>query len=163
MKNWFVVVMLVMAGSVLPMAACGQNDILQKEIYAQLSVDDEAGLHTLLEKIGEPETTQEAASKGVVLMKFAEYQKTPGDKLSTFKEGHALLEEAIAKEPDNMEYLFFRLIIQENAPRILGYNENIEADSASIVASYSGLSQDLKNAILAYSKTSKVLNSEDLE
>ncbi|WP_417589760.1 hypothetical protein [Owenweeksia hongkongensis] len=163
MKNWLYVLLVSVFGFLNSNTAWCQNAVELGDLYEQLSGESEEGLALLLEKIGEPDNNRERASKGVLLMKFAAFQSGPGDKLSTFKEGHTLLENAISKEPENSEYLFFRLLIQENAPRILGYSDNIEADASKIRESYNGLSQELKNAILAYSKTSKALNSEDLD
>ena len=163
MKNWLFVVFVGIVGVFNSGSAWSQNTIELTDLYEQLSSENEEGLTTLLEKIGEPGSNRETATKGVLLMKSAAFESGPGDKLSAFKDGRTLLENAIAKEPDNAEYLFFRLLIQENAPRILGYSDNIDTDVASITKSYSSLSEELKNAILAYSKTSKALNSEDLE
>lgn len=130
------------------------------EVVASESAEEVLGYLTKLET---PSSTKESAQRGVLLMRSAEYEALPTDKLSSFKEGRDLLEAAINQEPENVEFRFFRLLIQENAPRMLRYNENIEGDTASILASFGGLSKELKNAILAYSKTSKALNSEDLE
>lgn len=163
MKNWLFVVFVGVLGVFSFSEAWGQNTIELNDLYEKLSSEHEEGLTALLQMIGEPKNNRELATKGVLLMKSAAFQSGPGDKLSTFKEGHTFLENAIAEEPENAEYLFFRLLIQENAPRILGYNDNITADASRITESYSNLSKELKNAILAYSKTSKALNSEDLE
>lgn len=130
------------------------------EIVASESAEEVMGY---LKEVGETRTAKENAQKGVLLMRSAEYEVLPTDKLAAFKEGRELLEASIMEEPDNAEFRFFRLLIQENAPRMLRYSDSIQVDIASIIASYSGLPKDLKNAILAYSKTSKALNSEDLE
>lgn len=49
-------------------------------------------------------------------------------KLNTFKEGKKNIEEAIKKEPDNVELRFIRLSVQKNAPSFLGYKSNITED-----------------------------------
>ncbi|NLX71906.1 MAG: hypothetical protein GXY94_01190, partial [Bacteroidales bacterium] len=59
---------------------------------------------------------------------------------------------------DNIEYRFIRLIIQEQAPSIVRYRDNIEEDSALIIAAYQGLDERLKREIDRYAKTSKLLN-----
>lgn len=115
-----------------------QSDLLalQKQLHAQkISNDQQAYL-------------------GTAKMKSAEFEKTAGDKLSTFKEGKTLLEKSISAEPNNPEYRFLRLIIQENAPKILKYNQQIKEDATFIQSNSSKLSKEVKSAALNYSKTS---------
>lgn len=61
-------------------------------------------------------------------MNSAQYEKWPFSKLSVFNEGKNDLQELIEKDKKNTELRLIRLSIQENAPRILGYNDNIEED-----------------------------------
>ncbi|UII23377.1 hypothetical protein [Fulvivirga ligni] len=102
------------------------------------------------------------AYKGTLLMKKADLVKGPAKKLDLFKEGHELLENAIAADSDNPEFRFLRLSIQEHAPKILNYNDEIEADKAVIVKSYSSLDSDLKKWVKDYVSHSTVLKAEDL-
>lgn len=103
------------------------------------------------------------AYKGTLQMKKADYLKSPKEKLKVFKSGHELLESAITKEPLNIEYRFLRLSIQEHAPKIVGYNDNIEEDKAFIIAHYKHCDQALKLHIKYYAEESKILALEDLE
>ena len=132
-------------------------------MYKVLSGTDAEKVQDLLTEIGAAETNRESAYMGVLLMKNAGNQDSPVSKLSMFKDGRELLETAISNDPDNAEYRFFRLLIQENAPRILGYNDDLKDDSTKVIASFSNLSSELKNAILAYSKDSKVISAKDLD
>ena len=61
---------------------------------------------------------------GAMIMRKAGIGGNPASKLKLFKQGHKLLEAAIAKDPNNAEFRFLRLIIQENSPGILGYNND---------------------------------------
>lgn len=97
---------------------------------------------------------------GAMTMKEAGLGGNPASKLSLFKKGHKLLEAAILKEPDNTEYRFLRLMIQENAPGILGYHSDVEKDSEYIRKSYKSLPNDVQQAIVDYSKKSKNLKLE---
>jgi hypothetical protein len=97
------------------------------------------------------------AFEGALTMKKAGLGGGPGQKLKLFKAGHKELEAAIKKEPGNAEYRFLRLMIQENAPGFLGYNDNLEADSEIIKKSYRSLPDEVQQAIGDYSKKSKVL------
>lgn len=100
------------------------------------------------------------AYEGALLMKKADLAGNPKDKLSLMKEGKNKLESVISKNPTNVEYLFLRYMIQDNAPSFLGYNSNLEDDRKKIIAAYSNLDQVVKDAILNYSKTSKTLSSD---
>jgi len=77
--------------------------------------------------------------------------------LYLFKKGHELLENAIKEDPNNTEFRFLRLMIQENAPGFLGYNDSEEGDSEYIRNAYKSLPENLQKAISDYNKTSKVL------
>jgi hypothetical protein len=81
----------------------------------------------------------------------------PASKLKLFKQGHKLLEEAIAKDPKNAEFRFLRLIIQENSPGVLGYKNEEQKDSEFIRKSYNSLPEELQKTIADYNKKSKVL------
>ncbi len=93
---------------------------------------------------------------GSLYMQSAQFEKTPKDKLSIFKKGRLLLEEVIAKN-NLAEFRFLRLIIQENAPKILKYNEQIKTDASFIKSNFNSLENPLKEVIRNYSKTSKSL------
>ncbi|MBW6481823.1 MAG: hypothetical protein K0B10_02065 [Vicingaceae bacterium] len=95
--------------------------------------------------------------KGALLMKKAGLEKNPTEKLKFFKEGKLLLETAINNDNQNVELRFLRLIIQENAPKFLGYHSNIKEDVNFIQENSNKLSTVLKNILLDYSETSKEL------
>jgi len=52
-------------------------------------------------------------------------------------------------------------MVQEHAPGILGYKDDLKKDSAYIRQSYKKLPAEVQRAIADYSKTSKVLNPGD--
>src|SRR5690606_14362558 len=103
------------------------------------------------------DSDEKKAYYGAILMKSADFQKTPGEKLKKFKQGKELLESVIASNPNQVEYRFLRLMIQENAPKIVKYDQNIEEDCKLIKSNLSKVSSELKNAISNYTKTSKNL------
>ncbi len=150
--------------SILLVLATLYSTSLTQTIYNALrsetidSVDD--ALATLAEQ---QETTTIKAYKGTLLMKRAELLSSPGKKLSSFKEGHELLEEAIAEDPENAELRFLRLSIQENAPKILTYYGNIEEDKVMILAQYHNFNKELQAFVKDFAKTSEVISSKDLK
>lgn len=101
------------------------------------------------------------AYKGSLLMKKSSFITKPKEKLAIFKTGRMLLEEEIEKQPNNIEMRLLRLIIQENCPKILKYNTQLEEDKIIIIKGFSSSEKDLKSIIKDYSKTSKILNPKD--
>ena len=68
-----------------------------------------------------------------------------------------MLEAAIKQDPDNAEFRFLRLIVQEHAPGALGYKTDIEKDSEMIRKYYKSLPEEVQHTIEDYSKKSKFL------
>jgi hypothetical protein len=77
--------------------------------------------------------------------------------MNLFNAGKKILESEIKTNSENVEYRFLRLLIQENAPKVLKYNGNVEEDAIAIVAGYSKLKESTKNAIESYAKKSASL------
>lgn len=98
------------------------------------------------------------AYEGALLMRRAGLVKPPAEKLKYFKAGRIRFETAIVADPDNTEYRFLRLTIQEHAPRIVKYYKEQEADSEWVKKNYKKLPPAVQKAIIDYSRTSKVLN-----
>ena len=96
--------------------------------------------------------------RGALYARMAGLVNTPAQRLEYFKRGRLLIEAEIKQNADNIEYRFIRLIIQEQAPSIVRYRDNIEEDSAMIIAGYETLDDELKREIDRYAKTSKLLN-----
>jgi hypothetical protein len=69
-----------------------------------------------------------AGYNGAARMVMAKHKFNPMSKWETFSKGKKILENAIAKNPDNVELIFLRLTIQENIPAFLGYSDQISAD-----------------------------------
>ena len=97
------------------------------------------------------------AYSGALIMKKAGLVKGPSKKLSVFKEGHKKLEAAIKADAANIEWHFLRLIIQEHAPKILGYRDDIKKDAELVHTNFKKLSPELQAAVLDYRKQSDTL------
>ena len=105
-----------------------------------------------------PNINKEAYS-GALLMKKAGLIKGASKKLNVFKTGRTKLEAAIEKEKDNGEWYFLRLIIQENAPKILNYKSDKKNDAALIQHSFKKLSPEVQSAVMDYRKHSDTLQT----
>ena len=100
------------------------------------------------------------AFMGTMLMKKAGFGAPPALRLKIFKQGRKMLETAIREKPDNAEFRFLRLIVQEHAPGALGYRNDIQGDSEYIRKSYKSLPDEVQHAIANYNKKSKYLKLE---
>ncbi len=101
------------------------------------------------------------AYEGILLMRKAGLVGKPKDKLHFFKIGRIKFQTAFMADSNNAEYRFLRLGIQEHAPKIVKYHGNIITDRAYIREHFKSLSPVVQHAVLAYSKTSKVIHPED--
>ena len=97
------------------------------------------------------------AYEGILLMKRSDLLSKAKDKLNMFKAGRSKLESSIAKDKDNIEYRFLRLIIQEHAPKIVKYRNELDEDRRLIQTNFKKLDPFLQQTITDYSKYSKVL------
>lgn len=97
------------------------------------------------------------AFEGALLMKKAGMVAKAKEKLSLFKAGRSKLESSISKNKENVEFRFLRLIIQEQAPKILNYRNEMDKDSQIIRSNYKNLPSVVQQAIIDYSKKSLIL------
>lgn len=139
------------------------TSINKQEIYKALQSDHIASIDKELLKLSGNSAKEAPAYTGALNMKKAGLITGLKDKLNTFKQGRNLLEDAIKSDPQNAEYAFLRLIIQENAPAMLGYNTNMNADAELIKQQFKLLDPMLQQIIKDYStKKSKTLNTSEL-
>ena len=89
------------------------------------------------------------AYKGAALMMYA---KQSGKLRQSLKEGKALIESAIEKEPENIELRMVRLTVQEHLPKIVPYRSDIEEDRKYIHEHIAQQPQPLKKYIENYFK-----------
>lgn len=97
------------------------------------------------------------AFEGAMLMRKSATLSVPAKKLAMFKQGHKKLEGAISKYPSNAEYRFLRLMVQENAPRSLGYYKSISTDSKYVKDYFKTLPAATQGGVTGYSAKSKAL------
>lgn len=148
--------LLLILVSALSLSTYSQLD--RKAIYAALASESKETVQKQLDGIQHMKETPEVkAFKGALQMKAAQFQKTAKEKLNLFNMGKKALESEIKSNDGNAEYRFLRLLIQENAPKQLKYNGNIEEDVLSIVSGYSKLKESTKAAVESYAKKSASL------
>lgn len=74
---------------------------------------------------------------GCATMVMAKHVFNPFSKLSYFKKGKKMLEEAVKTDKYNFELRFLRFTAQTNMPSFLGYNDSIKKDKTFILDSFS--------------------------
>ncbi|MCE7041581.1 hypothetical protein [Dyadobacter sp. CY312] len=130
--------------------------------YEVLSGKSEANIDRELSRLNtEKSTSLVNAFKGALQMKKAGFVKGAGNKVKMFKNGALLLEEEIKSNPKNVEYRFIRLSIQENAPKILKYNKNLNEDKKLIIEGFKKLDPELQKVIKNYAEGSDFLKIDN--
>jgi len=133
-----------------------------KEIfYSVLSSNQLEKIENQLNILQKSSFPEKSAYEGVLLMRKAGLISKPIKRLNLFKQGAKQLEASINADLNNYEFRFLRLMIQENAPHILGYHSDIENDKLLIKKHFKSLNPIVQHYILNYSKSSKVLHTED--
>lgn len=127
----------------------------KNEFFKTMESGQQEAIFSLEKKLeGCSTSDDQQAYLGAITMKAAEFQKTAGEKLKKFKEGKNRLEKIIQLHPNNVEYRFLRLMIQENAPKILQYTTNIKEDVNKIKGNIDAVPKEIKDAIVNYARTS---------
>lgn len=165
MKHIFKLTTLFALLFIVPVINVQANPFLENfdknAFYAAMAGENVEELNTILTRLKETTIPEKAAYEGALLMKKAGLVKKPKDKLSLFKLGHIKLEAIIKADEDNIEYRFLRLMIQENAPKIVKYKSDLKNDTALIIKSFRKLPPVVQQAIKDYSKNSKFLKPSD--
>ena len=125
--------------------------------YKALSLENIESIDAQLKILETVSLDKKEAYEGTLMMKKAGLLKNVKEKLKLFNAGRLKLESSISKDTSNTELHFLRLIIQENAPRIINYRNDIENDNRKIQSGYKKLSPDIQKAVMDYRKKSKYL------
>ena len=91
----------------------------------------------------------------------AKHSGTISERVAIFKSGKNYIEIAVKNSPSNVEIRLVRLMIQYNAPSILGYHSDIDKDKEFIIKHLNSTSSDLKAYIKKIAKETDVFNSEE--
>lgn len=132
---------------------------LRSEIYEALASEDIKNIEVQINRLSSQDDPNSHSFRGALLMKKAAILRQKKEKLHAFKGGRDLLETVISKHPQNPEYRFLRLMIQENAPPILKYKTNIEEDLYLLKESFNKMPPESQTALKNYSKESPLLKN----
>ena len=131
--------------------------------YAAMQSKDLDKVNEEIKIVGALSTESKNAYLGALLMKKAGLSKGASTKLNLFKSGHKLLEGSIKKEESNVEFRFLRLMIQEHAPGMLNYKDDLPNDSGIIKEKYRELPKVVQDAIAKYSMESNIIKPSDFK
>lgn len=123
------------ASSVIDEARMNYNKAVQDKDLCRKMIDE-------LEKSKKKDAIYLAYLGGFQTI-WANHVFNPISKLQSFKEGKNKIEQAISKEPDNVEIRFIRFSVQKNAPSFLGYSNNIIDDRNFIIKNRDDVSSEV--------------------
>ena len=139
-----------------------EGGFTKTNFYSAMSANNEDAVNNQLALLKKSTIADKTAYEGALLMKKAGITGRGQKKLNLFKEGHKKLEAILKKDSSNIEFRFLRFMIQEHAPGILGYKSNLQTDRAYIMNNFKKLPPALQEAVVNYSKASKILKPADL-
>jgi len=101
--------------------------------------------------------------RGASVMIEAKHMFNPLSRWNKFKQGKALVENAIKNDASNYELRYLRFAIQTHIPPVLGYSANIQADKKLLIDRFASVKDaDLKKRVLNFLLTAKVCTKEEL-
>ena len=74
-----------------------------------------------------------------------------------------LINNSIKKDSKDVENRLIRLIVQENIPKFIKYNQNIQEDKTFIVENYSSASKEVKTLVKSYAKKYNTFTAQQLK
>lgn len=80
---------------------------------------------------------------------------------SFVKSGATSLESIIKNNPNNAELRLIRMSVQENIPKIVGYNSSLKADKTFILNNYGKQNAALKTYIRKFAMQSKTMTAAE--
>lgn len=102
------------------------------------------------------------AYKASATMMMARHVGSPFKKISYFREGKQLLEQAVEMDPSNIEVRFLRFAAQSEIPGFLGYKDHLKKDKGFILQNLANLQdKDLQELITSYLAESDELSQEE--
>ena len=130
----------------------------EKAVYSEQVANE------LLDKLNSTNNNTLLGYKGTVTMMMAKHVFSPYKKLNYFKAGKEILEQALQKEPLNVELRYLRFSIQSNSPKFLEYDSNLQSDKLFLLKEVKTLTDaDLKQRITKFLlKSSEVNKTEKL-
>ncbi len=128
------------------------------------AVESECKLQTIIVSKTYPNNQVTKAYKGLATCTSAEFATWPTTKWKYFTDGKALIKESIKSAPQNPEIRYVRLMVQLNAPALVGYSSEIDED-LKIFVQYIGdyaVDADWKTSFIINLKTSDGISATQI-
>lgn len=112
-------------------------------------------------------TAEKASGSDVIIQgykaaaKIMEAKITKNNRKALVKSGATSLEAIIKSNPNNAELRVIRMSVQENIPKIVGYNKNLKEDKTFILNNYSKQNSALKTYIRKFAMQSKTMTEAE--
>ena len=160
MKKLFFVGLLFLAAT----SFAGKPTIDEVRLLYEKSAKDESACNKLIEILSvynENNNPLYAGYKASAIMMMAKHVFNPFSKMSYFKKGKKILEDAINADDKNVELRFLRFNVQTHMPSFLGYNNDIEMDKTFLETSFQKITdENLKEFLLPYLKNSDYISAD---
>ncbi len=143
-----------------------ENIIMIRNLFysATTSVDSANVLVEKLQTVNANSKPELIGYKGMSNLMVCYHSFNPYTKYTNFIKGKNILEQAINKDPNNIELRFLRLSVQLNVPSFLGYSSNINEDKLIIFNGIKNIrDKDLFGRIYNYTMNAKRLTAEEKE
>lgn len=121
----------------ITMAACAQNTKPIYQIYyLKARTNPEIAAFYQYCKQQATSSALDKGYLGTATAMYAACAENVIEKFNFFNEGTSILDQAVNQDPTNPEIRFLRLSVQEKAPRMLNYNNNLEQDAQVIYQAF---------------------------
>lgn len=127
---------------------------------ANLSNDNAKNFIELAEKKSSFDPTI-SAYKAAAKVLEAKVTTEKNKRKSYVKTGANNLESLIKSNPNNAELRVIRMSVQENIPKIVGYNKNLKEDKTFLITNYGKQNADLKSYIKQFAAQSKTITAAE--
>ena len=103
------------------------------------------------------------AYKGASVILKARFVKDKAIKKKYFTDGATLINDAVKNDSKDVENRLIRLIIQENIPKFIKYNQNIQQDKQFIVDNYNSAPKEVQTLVKTYAKKYNTFTPQQLK
>jgi hypothetical protein len=163
MKTRIIFALMLLLPGLVVLSKNSQQKTDKATFYTVMDSGDIDAVNKEIDLITASSSPEKDGYLGALLMRKAGLVKRPADKLKFFKAGRMKFDPAIAADKDNIEFRFLRFAIQENAPKIVKYKADLQADKLAIIDGYKKAPSAVQHAIIDYTKKSKLLKAGDLK
>ena len=147
------IIVILIAVTSIPSAGKSMGSSELRELYYKAHSGKAAAnkFFRVMERLKADEEPVIVCYRGISWLMMASHTINPFTKWADFCKGKVLMEQAIKKEPGNVEMRFLRFCIQTNVPAFLNYSSAEETDKKILIKEWHRLTDtDLRMRIRNY-------------